>query len=32
MTLDYYMKRMEFEQTLAQLDREVGFQNVANMK
>jgi outer membrane protein TolC len=32
MTMEYYMKRMEFEQTLAQLDKEVGFQNVATIK
>jgi outer membrane protein TolC len=32
MTSEYYMKRMEFEQTLAQLDKEVGFQNVAATK
>jgi len=32
MTMEYYMKRMEFEQTLAQLDKEVGMQNVATVK
>jgi outer membrane protein TolC len=32
MTMEFYMVRMQFEQTLAQLDKEVGFQNVAAIK
>jgi len=32
LTKEYFMTRMEFEQTIAALDREVGYQNVATVK